>query len=283
MNIDAPNILNKLRLLGQLNVDPTLGYASVEYTKDTEIVYIPPESKSVLLHECLVPRNLIVVGGSGLETLATMFSYNTYKEIDLRYLDTSNAKSMVGTFSDCTADSVDLSGLDLSKIEDMTRMFDHAKIGKINISNNTCRNVRCMSCMFFGASIDELTLGDFNTSGCGLFLGMFKLFETEGSLDFSKFDTKNALDMQSMFSEACINKIDLRSFEFSKLHNIKHMFYGVNTNEINLDSPGWDLNGNVLTSKMFNGIEDEILVCPKEYAVINHAWQRRNNYDSSMK
>lgn len=283
MNINAPNILSKLRLLGQLNVDPTLGYASVEYTKDIEIVYIPPESKSVLLHECLVPRNLIVVGGSGLETLATMFSYNTYKEIDLQYLDTSNAKSMVGTFSDCTADSVDLSGLDLSKIENMTKMFDHAKIGKVNISNNTCSNVKSMSCMFFGASIKELTLGDFNTSGCGLFSAMFKLFETEGNLDFSKFDTRNALDMQSMFCDSHVNKIDLRGFEFTKLHNIKHMFYGVQTKEINLDSQGWDLKDDVLTSKMFNGIKDEILVCPKEYAVINRAWWRRCKYDDIRK
>lgn len=278
MNIDAPNILNKLRLLGQLNVDPTLGYASVEFAKDTEIIYIPPESKSIILHECIVPRNLVVVGGSGLETLAAAFSYNTYKEIDLRYFETSNVTSMISTFNDCIADSIDLSGLDLSKVENMTSMFEHAKIGKVNISNNTCSNVRCMSCMFFGASIDELTLGDFNTSGCGLFSAMFKLFETKGNLDFSKFNTKGALDMQAMFSNACIDKIDLREFEFNKLHNAKHMFYEVQTSEINLDSPGWDLKGDVLTSQMFNGIKDEILVCPKEYEVINRAWWRRHKY-----
>jgi hypothetical protein len=61
------------------------------------------------------------------------------------------------------------------------------------------------------------------------------------------------------------------------------MFYEVQTSEINLDSPGWDLKGDVLTSQMFNGIKDEILVCPKEYSVINRAWTRRYKYNDFRK
>ena len=120
----------------------------------------------------------------------------------------------------------------------MSYMYFQSKATTLNTYYDTS-NVTSMEEMFSGSSVKSLDLSLFNTSKVTTMYRMFYITNSLKTLDVSNFDTSNvegSLGMIMMFRSCAATKLDLSSFNTSKVTNMSNMFYGSKATEINVEN-----------------------------------------------
>ena len=180
------------------------------------------------------------------------YNYVNLKNIDLRYLNTSNVTNMSYMFDNCKSlKSLDVSSFNTSNVTNMSYMFsgmgtDPDKRMNLEYIYGLDRfdtsNVTSMRAMFsYCGKLKSLNLSSFDTSKVTDMSHMFGgWFNIEGitSLDLSTFDTSNVIDISSMFSFSNnLRNINFGNFETENVVNMKDMFqYCENLNSVDLSS-----------------------------------------------
>ncbi len=163
------------------------------------------------------------------------FSRNMELEniIGLKNLNTSNVTDMSGMFCDCRKlKSLDLSNFDTSNVTNMNSMF--------------------RSCGSWG-DLKVLDLSSFDTSKVTDMEWMFAGCSTVTDIKLSSFITKNVEIMSFMFRYCSLEKLDLSSFDTSRVTDMTEMFFcSSGLTEILVNSSTWNVEG-VETSRMFMG------------------------------
>ena len=86
-----------------------------------------------------------------------------------------------------------------------------------------------MAALFYQLNLDRINLTNLDTSEATGMVGLFWRCKVKEPVDFSKLDTSNVDTMYTMFSEAEMPIIDLRTFDTRSLTTMERMFYGTNT------------------------------------------------------
>lgn len=178
------------------------------------------------LYELTIGQDGGVIGNSDMSSLFASLSNLT--ELDLEWLDTTNATSMARMFYGITnITELNLSNFNTSNVTDMGRMFYNLNsLTSLNISNFDTTNVKYMNSMFYNLSnLSSLDLSNFNTSNVELMNSMFYGLSNVTKLDLSNFNTSKVTDMNRMFySNRSLVDIDLSSFDTSNVTDMSLMF-----------------------------------------------------------
>ncbi len=177
--------------------------------------------------------------------------------VDIKGLDTSNARSMKRMFSESDVSIVDMREIDTSNVVDMSGMFESCYgITEIDMTGINTANVNDMNGMFM--SCGNLTrikdIEGFDTSNVKYMGKMFYGCKNLSNFDFfSHFDTSSVIKMQSLFMK-CKN---LEEFSFDKTNisnvtDLAGMFSGCG-NLKTVDFSGADSrNISILTNLFMN-------------------------------
>ncbi|GEO46281.1 hypothetical protein LKI01_02800 [Companilactobacillus paralimentarius] len=188
--------------------------------------------------------------------MAGMFSFTSFKTIDLSKYDTSSIKSMdylfigasnlkkvIGDFDTSSVTSMNymfkgtnlsdtsefnIADWDTSKVTSMNNMFADAEIFDMNFLKNWNTNsLTSMSSMFSGFSgATTIPLQNWNVSKVTSFSKTFYNAKTLTDLPIENWDTSNAKDFNSMFSSmTSLETLDLSNFDTTKAADV------VSTNE----------------------------------------------------
>lgn len=175
----------------------------------------------------------LYIGGDGgvvaNEDSSYMFAgiYNL-TELNLKYLDTSDVKSMKGMFYYLSnLKKLDVSNLDTSKVENMSNMFYYLLgVSDLDLRTFDTSNVTDMSGMFEGCwSLQTLNLTSFNTSSVRNMSSMFESCSKLTKIELKEFDTSHVKDASSMFSGCyLLNSNTIKGIEIPKIEKIQYMF-----------------------------------------------------------
>ena len=120
--------------------------------------------------------------------------------VDLSNLDTSQVTNMHQMFENCGAKELDLSNWDTSKVTDMNNMFiECRKLEKVNTKSFNTENVKDMHQMFFSC---------WNLR----------------KIDISNFYTPNLINAEMIFGGDCLDYVDMRNFDSSKIDDHLNVF-----------------------------------------------------------
>ena len=172
--------------------------------------------------------NMVGFDTSNVVDMSGMFSFSNIPNLDLAYLDTSNAKSMRSMFEGGRYySSLDLARFDTRKVEDFSSMFRGINIDSrtLDVSSFDTSNATSFRFMFDGTNLTgNLDLSNFNTSKV---IDMSNMFSSSASLvnvNLSSFDTRSVIDMHGMFYRARMQVIDIRNFNTANVRNMQDMF-----------------------------------------------------------
>ena len=190
-----------------------------------------------------------------------------WSDADIAYAndDSSYMFSAISPYNDNVMSLADLRGINFSKTKNMSNMFSSGKAGcieKINFDGFDTSNVEDMSSMFesYCPNVDLSTLNldvdisNFNTSKVKNMKSMFMISPFK-SLDLSKWDTKNVIDMSSMFSGMReLTSINISNFDTSHVTDMLGMFAG-DDNLTSLDVTSFNTSNVTDMSFMFASME----------------------------
>ena len=216
-----------------------------------------------------------------------MFANSSFKNLDLRHLDTSKVTFMSGMFDSMpNLKSINLAGLDVRQNQSVESMFrscseletvdmsgwhndsidylgglfqDLRKVSSINLHDFTTNNVRSMSSMFptFNNTLTSLDVSSFDTSNVTDMSYMFSGLLSLETLDLSNFDTRNVITMDRMFEKMPkLKNLNLSSFDTSHITNMYGLFKdSMSDSEVNmLDLSNFNTQNVTNMSEMFSGV-----------------------------
>ena len=126
--------------------------------------------------------------------------YNIKEFVGLSNLDVSQVNNMSCIFQDCDTKEIDLSGWDTSNVTDMSNMFTECrKLEKVNTKSFNTENVKDMHQMFFSC---------WNLR----------------KIDISNFYTPNLINAEMIFGGDCLDYVDMRNFDSSKIDDHLNVF-----------------------------------------------------------
>ena len=183
---------------------------------------------------------------------------------DLRGINFSKTKIMSYMFSSGKSgciEKINFDGFDTSNVEDMSSMFEYycpnVDINTlnfdVNISNFNTSKVTNMKRMFYGSPFKNLDLSKWDTRNVINMSSMFSSIRGLTSINISNFNTGNVTDMSSMFSENHnLISLDVTSFNTSNVTDMSYMFAG-DESLTNLNVSSFDTSNITNMSSMFYG------------------------------
>ena len=213
--------------------------AYIWYDEDTHTLYYYSIAKKITMNE----------------DCSAMFSdLYSLKEIDFSGFDSSKVKNMEGMFQYLNLTKLDLSPLDTSNVENMSYMFNSIIVEDgLDLSSLKTGNVKTMKSMFKGTEFTSLDLSKFDTKNVIDMSEMFYDCQNLTELNVKGFNTSNVEDVSEMFGH-CENltTLDLSSFNTKNVINFNRMFYYC-TSLIEVDVDGFDTSNAEDLSEMFFG------------------------------
>ena len=222
-----------------------------------------------------------------VKNMFEMFANSSFKNLDLRHLDTSKVEFMSGMFDSMpNLKSVNLAGLDVRQNQSMEDMFracyelesvdmsgwhndsvttlfnlfrDLRKVSNINLHDFTTNNVRGMSNMFptFNNALTSLDVSSFDTSNVTDMNYVFSGLLALETLDLSNFNTQNVVTMERMFEKMPkLKNLNISSFDTSHVTNMYGLFKdSMSDSEVNmLDLSNFNTQNVTNMSEMFSGV-----------------------------
>ena len=126
--------------------------------------------------------------------------FNAKEFVGLSNLDTSQVNNMSDMFAGCGVKELDLSNWDTANVIYMSGMFDECrKLEKVNTQSFNTENVKYMQRMFFS---------------CG----------NLRKIDISNFYTPNLINAELIFGGDCLDYVDMRNFDSSKIADSLNVF-----------------------------------------------------------
>ena len=183
---------------------------------------------------------------------------------DLRGINFSKTKNMSYMFSSGKTgciEKINFDGFDTSNVEDMSSMFEYycpnVDISTlnfdVNISNFNTSKVKNMKRMFYGSPFKNLDLSKWDTKNVINMSSMFSSIRGLTSINISNFNTGNVTDMSSMFSvNNSLTSLDVTSFNTSNVTDMSYMFAG-DESLTNLNVSSFDTSNVTNMSSMFYG------------------------------
>ena len=175
-----------------------------------------------------------------LNNIESMF-FECYDLMDLNLTGfvSINITKAKGLFNHCQSlVTINFGNLDFKMVTDLSNMFDGCKSLKtLDISNFNTSSAMNMSHMFSGCNaLETLILGsNFTTKNVEDFSYMFAGSSKITSLDFSKFNTANALLMNNMFEEVSFD-VDFSNKNTSSVTSMSKMFKDYKGQSINMEN-----------------------------------------------
>ena len=202
------------------------------------------------------------------------FNSNKLKQVDVSNWDTSNVTSMNGTFFYCQSiDGLDVSNWDVSKVTNMYAMFyDCKELSALDVSEWDVGSVTIMEFTFGGCrkieyldvsnwDVSKVTSFDSFLSSSGSNVGNMGL----KSIDVSKWNTSNVVDMFGMFYGCgSLTKLDLRGLDVENVTNMSHMFCDC-YNLTEIDYTGWNTASIQTMDAMFNNCNSMTVIDVTEF------------------
>ena len=194
------------------------------------------------------------------------YNDNVMSLADLRGINFSKTKNMSNMFSSGKTgciEKINFDGFDTSNVEDMSSMFDNycpnVDISTlnldVNVSNFNTSKVTNMKSMFSGSPFKNLDLSKWDTKNVIDMSSMFAVNVSLTNLDVTSFNTSNVTNMSAMFDRMRkLSSLDLSHFDTSKVTNMSHMFTE-DKSLINLDLSGFNTSNVTNMSYMFNEME----------------------------
>ena len=202
------------------------------------------------------------------------FNSNKLKQVDVSNWDTSNVTSMNGTFFYCQSiDGLDVSNWDVSKVTNMYAMFyDCKELSALDVSNWDVGSVTIMEFTFGGCKkIEYLDVADWNVSKVTSFDSFLSSSGSNvgnmglKSIDVSKWNTSNVVDMFGMFYGCgSLTKLDLRGLDVENVTNMSHMFCDC-YNLTEIDYTGWNTASIQTMDAMFNNCNSMTVIDVTEF------------------
>ena len=186
---------------------------------------------------------------SRVKIMDRMF-YNSkkLKQVNVSNWDTSNVTSMNGTFFYCQSiDGLDVSNWDVGSVTIMEFTFGGCrKIEYLDVSN---------------WDVSQVTSFDSFLSSAGSNVGNMGL----KSIDVSKWNTSNVVDMFGMFYGCgSLTKLDLRGLDVENVTNMSHMFCDC-YNLTEIDYTGWNTASIQTMDAMFNNCNSMTVIDVTEF------------------
>ena len=126
--------------------------------------------------------------------------YNIKEFVGLSNLDTSQVNNMSNMFAGCGVKELDLSNWDTANVIYMSAMFEECrKLEKVNTQSFNTENVKDMKRMFFSC---------WNLR----------------KIDISNFYTPNLINAGLIFGGDCLDYVDMRNFDSSKIADSLNVF-----------------------------------------------------------
>ena len=126
--------------------------------------------------------------------------FNAKEFVGLSNLDTSQVNNMSDMFAGCGVKELDLSNWDTANVIYMSGMFDECrKLEKVNTQSFNTENVKYMQRMFFSC---------WNLR----------------KIDISNFYTPNLINAELIFGGDCLDYVDMRNFDSSKIADSLNVF-----------------------------------------------------------
>ena len=165
---------------------------------------------------------------SPITDASSLFFYCTcLSKVDLSNFQGQNLKTMRHMFTDCQLlKSVNFSNLDLQNVIDMSVLLSgsyNLKIVNLNFKNKKVENIAGLfsNC----ASLESVNLSKLNTENIIDMSDLFSFCRNLKNVDLSSFNTKNVIYMNNMFYECgSLENINLSNFNTSKVTNMNNMF-----------------------------------------------------------
>ncbi len=166
---------------------------------------------------------------SNVKTMSEMFeNCESLTHLDMISFNTSNVTDMNSMFSGCKSlKNVSLLPLNTSKVTNMHAMFLWCEsLPSLDLSSFNTSNVTDMSYMFNGCkSLEKVNLSSFNTSKVTDMSQMFIDCNQLKTLSVSNFNTANVTTMSQMFCRCeSLESLDLSSFNTSNVGSMSNMF-----------------------------------------------------------
>ena len=169
-----------------------------------------------------------------------LFAYfKNLKNINLKYLDTSEVTNMYYLFLQCESlTTLDVSTLITDNVTNMVGMFSTCKnLTSLDLSNFNTINVNNMSEMFYqDYKLSNLNVSYFNTEKVTQIRLMFSYCSSLTSLDITNFITKKVNNMDSTFKNcSSLESLDLSNFTTEKVSFLGNLFsYCEKLNNLNI-------------------------------------------------
>lgn len=169
-------------------------------TSDTNNMFSSKPVKGVILEDPGVTKDL-----TGL------FANNPHLELEVEYLNTSEATHMDYMFYNTQATKLDLRHFDTSNVTKMEGMFKNSSITNINLTSFNTSKVQNMVSMFEGSQATRI-----NTRS-------FKAYSTV--VELRHLITITYLNLENMFKDSKVKIVDLRNFDTTHTNlRMKSMF-----------------------------------------------------------
>ena len=165
--------------------------------------------------------------GKGCNMHSMMSNNFKLKTLIIRDFDARRATDMGYMFSQCgNLEEMDLSTMYTEDVTKLDSMFGWCyKVKHLDISGMRTSNVTSMNYMFNCAALEELDVSRFDTRNATDMGSMFCGCESLKKLDLSNFNTEKVTMMYSMFEGCCnLSELNLSSFRTPELKNTYAMF-----------------------------------------------------------
>ena len=214
------------------------------------------KTMSYMFYNCTSIKKLDLTNFNTIQTthLNNMFATCTnLKEIDLSSFNTKNVINMAHLFNKCSnISNLDLSNFDTTNVTVMLGMFEGTRsLEKLDLNNFNTSKVSRMGDMFRNCGVKELDLSNFNTSNTTEMSSMFQLCSNLEKIDISSFDTSKVKSFHYMFSGTKIQELDLSNFSTNIVTDTHNMFDSCRNLKTVYVSENWDLSNVTNSNKMF--------------------------------
>ena len=174
--------------------------------------------------------------------------------ISLKYLNTSNVKTMSEMFTNCKSlTHIDMISLNTSNVTDMNSMFSGCKALK-NVSLlplNTSKVTNMHAMFLWCESLPSLDLSSFNTSNVTDMSYMFNGCKSLEKVNLSSFNTTKVTDMSQMFIDCCkLKTLNVSNFNTANVTTMSQMFCRCESLE-SLDLSSFNTSNVGIMSNMF--------------------------------
>lgn len=154
--------------------------------------------------------NLYVAGGKNLKDLNGLLEYKVLNKVNFSLLESKQLEYIEETFSMSTINTVELDGLNTSNVKSMKDMFSLATIENMDISKLDTSSVENMKSMFFKSKIAcKLDFSTWNTKNAINFSNMFSMCEFKHPIDLSCIQLRPHYFISEMFAYAEIPEVYL--------------------------------------------------------------------------